>query len=426
MIKTLLVLSCALLGQPPQGSSPDLVDEVAKLIRNLNADALSQREAAEQRLTELGPQILELLPEPNSPQPAETQIRLDRVTQELRRLQIDSLTQPTHVTLEKSTLGVAEVFAKIQEQTANQIIDHREEFGQPSDDIQVQVDFDRETFWKALDNVLDQAGLTIYSYGGESGLAIVASNSAISRESLADYQGAFRFEPVEIRAQRNFNETGDSSLRLKLAVAWEPRLNPIVMRHELADFEATDAQGDPIAVESGNSNAELEFSISKQMHFQEFEIPLQSPPREIEKIERISGGVDFLLTGALETFRFDPLTDELNIEQRRGQATVVLERVRKNRDTWEFRVLVQFVDGAGALQSHYGWIYNNPAMLVDADGEEILPATIETTRRTESEIGMAYMFDVPQGLEGMTFVYKTPVAVMTHHVDYELQDLTLP
>lgn len=426
MIKTLLVISCAILAQPPESSNSELANEVAKLIRNLNADALTQREAAEQRLLELGPKILELLPDPNAPQPAETEIRLDRVTQELRRQQIDSLTQATHVTLENATLGVKEVFRQIEEQTGNQVIDYREEFGQPSDDIQVQVDFDKETFWEALDDVLDQAGLTIYTYGGEPGLAIVASNSAISRESLADYQGAFRFEPVEVRAQRNFNETGTSNLRLKLAVGWEPRLSPIVMRHQLSTVRAIDGDGEPLVVEDGRGNAELEFSINKQMHVQEFEIPFKAPPRETKEIQSVSGGIDFLLTGPLESFHFDPLTDELNIEQTRGQATVVLERVRKNRDTWEFRVLVQYTDSAGALQSHYGWIYNNPAMLVDANGEEILPATIETTRRTESEIGMAYMFDVPQGLEGMTFVYKTPVAMMSHHVDYELQDLKLP
>ncbi len=424
MIRMLLIAGCVVLGQPPSGSDAEVADEVTKLIRGLNADALSQREAAEQRLIELGPRIIELLPETNDRLSPEVQLRIDRISQVLRQARIASLTEPRNVTLGESAMKLTEVFAAIEEQTGNAIIDYREEFGQPSDDATVEVDFDNTTFWQALDNVLDQAALTVYSYGGEPGLTIVTSSSTVSRRTLADYQGAFRFEPVDILAQRNFGEPDHSVLRLKLAVAWEPRLRPIVVSHAIANVTVTDGQGNPIAV--ANENVQSEFSVNEQMHFQEFEIPLQSPSREVDKIGRVSGSVNFLIAGPNESFRFDPLTDERNVEQRRAQATVIMERVRKNQETWEIRVAVQFDDAAGALESHRGWIFNNPAMLIDAEGEIILPATIETTRRTEREVGMAYLFDVPQGLDGMTFVYETPVSILTHRVDYELRDLKLP
>ena len=424
MIKALVVLSCLTLGQGAADPETDLSDEVARLVVELNDVALSQREASEQRLLDMGPAALEFLPEPDDTLPAETQLRLERVIQKLRRQQISLLTEPSLVSLNESTMSVTEAFAELEKQTGNKIIDYREEFNQPVNEIDVDVDFDGVSFWQALDTVLDQSGLTVYSYGGESGLTIVVNNSALDRSGLADYRGAFRFEPVEIRAQRNLREAGESVLHLKLEVEWEPRLHPIVVRHDLSDVKATDGEGNPIAVAEVNSSQEL--AVNRRLHFQEFEIPLESPPRDVAEIGEISGHVEFLLTGPRETFRFDELAEGRKIEQRRGDATVILERIRKNRDTWEIRAVVHFEDSADALQSHFGWVYNNPALLEDADGETILPATIETTRRTENEVGMAYLFDVPQGLDGMTFVYKTPVAAIKQRVDYELHDLKLP
>ncbi len=424
MIEALLIVGCVVLGQPPNETDTDLAAEVSQLVRRLNADVISQREAAEQRLIELGPRILERLPEPSNSMPPEVRLRLNRVEQKLRRARFNALIEPRKVNLDQATMKLSEVLATFQEQTGNTIVDYREEFGQPADDVQVDVDFDNMTFWEALDDVMDQALLTVYSYGGEPGLAVVTSSSAVSRHELADYRGAFRFEPVDVRTQRVFREPDNNVLHLKVAVAWEPRLRPIVVRHALADVKVVDGRGNAIAV--ANANVQSEFSVNRQMHFQEFEIPLQSPSREVRKIGRVSGDVDFVITGPNESFRFDPLTDERNVEQRRAQATVILERVRKNQEIWEIRVVVRFDDSAGALESHYGWVYNNPAMLVDADGENLLPATIETTRRTEDEVGMAYLFDVPQGLAGMTFVYETPVSVMKHRVHYELRDLELP
>ena len=39
---------------------------------------------------------------------------------------------------------------------------------------------------------------------------------------------------------------------------------------------------------------------------------------------------------------------------------------------------------------------------------------------------MAYKFVLPKGLKGYTFVYKTPTAIVSLPIDYELKDLDLP
>jgi hypothetical protein len=39
---------------------------------------------------------------------------------------------------------------------------------------------------------------------------------------------------------------------------------------------------------------------------------------------------------------------------------------------------------------------------------------------------MAYYFDLEDGPQGLTFVYKTPAVVTLLPVEYELKDLELP
>ena len=79
-----------------------------------------------------------------------------------------------------------------------------------------------------------------------------------------------------------------------------------------------------------------------------------------------------------------------------------------------------------ALQSHRGWAFQNVSYLVGADGEPIDNAGMETTRQTRNEVGVAYLFDLPQGIEGLSWVYETPAAIVELPVEYELKDIELP
>ncbi len=79
----------------------------------------------------------------------------------------------------------------------------------------------------------------------------------------------------------------------------------------------------------------------------------------------------------------------------------------------------------GALQSHRDWVFQNLSYLVDKDGKRIENAGLETTRQAPNEVGAAYLFDV-QRLDGLTWVYETPAAIVDLPVEYELKDIALP
>ena len=105
---------------------------------------------------------------------------------------------------------------------------------------------------------------------------------------------------------------------------------------------------------------------------------------------------------------------------------VTFERLRKNVDLYEVRVSLRFEDASNALESHRGWVFQNEAYLIDADGQKLDNVGQQTTRQTRNEVGVAYLFDLPEGPGGCKFVYKTPALVLQLPVEYELKDIELP
>jgi hypothetical protein len=78
------------------------------------------------------------------------------------------------------------------------------------------------------------------------------------------------------------------------------------------------------------------------------------------------------------------------------------------------------------LESHRGWIYANPAYLINAEGEKIEVAGLEATREGPDEVGLSFKFAIDKPPTGYKFVYKTPAAILKMPVEYELKNIELP
>ena len=124
-----------------------------------------------------------------------------------------------------------------------------------------------------------------------------------------------------------------------------------------------------------------------------------------------------MMLGKVETFRFADLLKGKQ-EKRIAAATVTLDEVRKNGDSWEVFVRLRFDDAGDALESHRNWVLQNEAYLEDAAGKPIQPDSMETTLRTKNEIGVGYVFALPELPKNAAFVYKTPGMVVTKDFPY--------
>ncbi|NUQ61526.1 MAG: hypothetical protein HUU20_03495 [Pirellulales bacterium] len=419
MWATVLATAAVLAGQA-SGADPQLESTVRRMIRQLDAPRLAEREAAEQELLKLGPQVLDLLPQPGDHSPAEVQQRVGRIRQKLQQQLAEAAAEPSRVTLD-GTFPLAEAVAKIQEQTGNRIV---VQGGGPVADLKVNLDFNKAPFWEAIDEITRQTGLSVYPYGEEKGITLVARPpEQAAGPSLVSYTGPLRFEAIRVLAQRDLC-TAEGSLRVTFEAAWEPRLAPISLQQPMNTVMAVDEQGRPVGVDQKQAN--IEVPVTPLATAVELVLPFELPPREVKRIARLSGTLKAILPGKTETFRFDKLSEAENVEKRVAGVTVKLEQVRKNNTIWEVRIRVRYDEPLGSMASHRTWMFNNEAYLEGPDGKKLQYDAFETTSQSENEFGIAYLFGLEDPLDKHTFVYQTPSRILGSDFRYEVKDVELP
>lgn len=407
--------------EPTPPPSPDVAAEVRLLLRQLDAASLAERDAAEAQLIELGPSIVDLLPSGGGRLSAEVRQRVERVRGKLELARAQKYVLPSHLTLQ-GKLKLSEILKSIATQSGNTIVDYREEFGQDADDTEIELAINNVEFWPALEQFLEKAGLALYPYAEKGGLAVVTRDVPATNTAHVRYAGVFRLEPTEVVAERNLQDNRHA-VHLRLAISWEPRTKPLALWLPLDSLTGRDDLGGEItAAEAGS----LEAPANPGATAVELQVPLTPPPREASKIASLKGKLTALVPGRNEQFTFDNLEKARDVEQRRAGAVVVLEQTRKNNALWELRVRVRYEDSGQALESHRGWVFENEAYLLTADGEHHVPDAYETTRHSEQEVGIAYLFDMSKGLAGVKFIYSTPTVFLNVPVEFELSDLELP
>jgi hypothetical protein len=414
-------------------SDADRQRELNRLVRQLNDDRAAERNAAEAELLELAgsntaetDRFLELLPAESDQMPLAVRDRLSRIRRQVEDRVAKAATEGMKVTLSAKQMPLTGVLAALEKQTGNRFIDNRDP--DPAGNMPptgITIELKNEPFWPAVDQILDQAKAGIYAYGGEDALSIVSRQSDDApRYQRASYSGAFRVELLEIEAQRNRRQPAGNSLKLQLEIAWEPRLRPIAISQPVADVAATTDAGVPLAVK--NAQAVLDVEVPGGTQAAEIILPFELPPRDADRITKLSGKLRALVPGRQVHFRFDDLAHAKGKTQRRGGVQVTLDNVRKNNEIWEVHMRLALDEDNDALQSHRGWVFQNLSYLEGKDGEAIDNAGFETTRQTPNEVGIAYLFDLPDGIEGLTWVYETPAAIVELPVEYQLKDIELP
>ena len=419
---TILLLAGCFLAAEADAPAEDLKPQVAKLVRQLDAAEKAQRDEAEQQLLKLGTPALPLLPDTERAS-AEIKLRLARVRTQLETRRGEEEALSREVTLSGADLPFDDVIAAIEKQTGNKLVDYRQQFNQQADDKTLKLSLDKVPFWPALDQILDEAGMTIYGYAGEPGLALVnRSSTEVPRYNRCAYAGAFRIEATEVIARRDLRDPSGEALRVEVDVAWEPRLAPIALS---LSGDSVTAVGDTGEALTAGPNSELEVTVNPGESSTQVPLAFALPPRKMTKIASLKGNLEVLLPGPIEEFRFAKLQAGAKGEERRGGVNVILEQVRQNQLLWEIRVRVVFDKPGQALESHRTWVLHNEAFLESPDKQQINSAATETTRQSDNEVGMAYMFDVAD-LAGHVLVYKTPTVLMNAAVPYELKDIALP
>jgi hypothetical protein len=422
---SLLTAATVVVAQAEVVSKTDLGALVGDLVRQLNDERLDQREAAEKELVELGPPALPHLPAMRRDMSPEVKARLERVRIRLERTSSEAATRAAIVTM-KGEMSLSKALAELERQTGNRLVDFRSRLGQVQTDPEVSLDFENADYWTVVDELLDKADLTLYSYSGPNSLGIASREEGqLAAKDRASHKGLFRFEATRIQAIRDLKNPANQVLRLTMEVTWEPRMSPIALTQPLDSLTALDEEGGTITPES--NRGALEAAVQTTVGAIEMDIPLMLPDRRIRRIASLRGTMQALLPGRAAEFRFEDIQDAQDLEQRKAGSAVVLETVRRNGAVYDVRIRVRFDDASGALESHRGWIYSNEAYLIGPDGTRVDHAGFETTsQQFNNEIGVSYKFPLADGPDGYALVYKSPASIVKLPVEYELKDIELP
>jgi hypothetical protein len=228
---------------------------------------------------------------------------------------------------------------------------------------------------------------------------------------------------TDVQAERSLRQPKQTSLKLQLEVAWEPRLRPIAISQPAADLEASTDGGGKLTVSQPTANLDVEVPNGTQAA--EITLPFDLPPRSVKRITALHGKLHALVPGRQVKFRFDDLANAAGKTQGMAGVQVMVDEVRKNNAVWEVHMRFSLDEDNGALQSHRAWVFQNHSYMLDKDGKQIDNGGLETTRQTKNEVGVTYVFDVP-AIEGLSWVYETPGAIVDLPVEYEIKDIELP
>ncbi|MFC1757943.1 hypothetical protein ACFL2H_04150 [Planctomycetota bacterium] len=426
MIHSVIVsVAIAACGQADITSVNDVQDKVDRLVRQLDARDRADRLAAEKELIEMGNTILPMLPKIDAATSSEKKDRLTRIRSELEKDAAVQTADASTVTL-SGNMSFTDLLAKIEEQTGNEVVDFRNRFGQPSDSQMLDVEFKDEPFWKVMDSVLDQTGLTIYNVSGElRKLALVARPPGErERSDNASYSGPFRIEATEIFTQRNLRNPASEGMRIRLEVMWEPRLLPLSIRQPYANLAITADDGTELISTSpqGTANIPVQSSVAGV----DIVVPIELPDRNATAIESFSGTLFALVPGREVQFEFDKLENARGIVQQQSGVTVTLDRVTKNRNIYEIRIRVKLSQESEQAQSHLDWAANNEIQLIAPDGKQIEDPNYERYFERENEIGFRYLFPLEDDIKTYKLRYKTPASMIEVPVEYEIKNIDLP
>lgn len=423
--------------RPETPVNVDLQRRIRLLQRKLNSEENQERDDAERELIGLGPAALDYLPNEDPEYSAEFNARIRRVRLSLELETAKQVTTPKAVTL-KGAYTMSELAQALQTQTGNNVR------GDDPAGEKFAVDWENLSFFEALDDLKKNHGRT-YQLG--AGAVTIGRPVREKDAAIVSYSGGFRTEATSIQATRNL-ALDTSVTRLDIALNWEPRFRLIKLQVPFDQLKVTPAgeegpnpgPAEPDAaerddeVQEAGAAGKLEFGIARGETSSYLTLPIEVPA-EVRKID-VRGKYRALIAGRNEVFRFDDLAKALEEKQAIEKSGIRIQLDSRTDDEYltGFQLTVSFADAKKSLESHYGWVYENPVYLIppqgfERDGVPIgpqNPLTVESAGQTEETTSMLFLFDKMEDTKGWTLEYHSPGVLVETEIPFRLKNIRLP
>lgn len=406
----------------------EMIEDIARLQFQMKSVQIPERDAAEKELIAMGEIVLDHLEESKASDSADYRDRVVRVRSALEKIAVAKNTQASSMKVEAGKIPIQDLLKAIKKETGNDVVLGREVLLETSNK---EIEFESSgqlEFWDVLNHLMDQTGLQIDPYDGETGQLALSETFArpgeeqVKPEVLADYSGVMRFQITRIDSTKNLLRPNVNSSRFNVLVRWEPRITPIAIDFPYSSVELVDEFDQKVPAEQQGVYTGI---VTPEIPELEFLVATSLIDRQIEKIKSLKGEVEAVLPGRVETFRFKDVSEmEEDTFQVKAGAKVTFGGIVKNEDLWGLRLSLGFDEENNALESHQAWVYNNEIYLVGEDGKKYPPIGSETFQQTNDQVGILYYFgDDPKGMD---LHYRTPAAVVKVKIPFVITEIPLP
>lgn len=427
-----------LTGNSSDPGTPDLEQEMRRLLKELAGENRAQRLDAERRLLALGPQVLPHLPAPELLPSNSVREVVRRIRLELERASAVNSVRPSRVTLD-GTESLEDALAAITRQTGN-LVEGR---FLPAEMLQQKIGLEAKAvpFWQALDGLTSRLDLR-YEFDAERrGLKLLPSDVVNrSREASACYAGAFRVEALaatRVQPARGQGKDQKSAprrdlVRFTLLVKPEPRLRPLFLQFAAKDI--TVQSQDKVDLSPLTPEANVELALNEGAGQSRVQMDYVIPPSITVSAVDVSGKLQCTTAAGNEVIRFTELTKladgrEVNIARRRGGVTVALNRVSVlheaggTKKALLIRIAVSYDTGGPAFETHRSWMLHNEVYLEDPAGKRLsLNGGSETTQQGNDGLGITYRFvGLPDPLPEYSLVYVAPTMIVDVPIEFQIQ-----
>ena len=432
MIIPIMIIAVALT-TTAYGQSEEiaLMEQVQTLIDDLDSTIIEDRDSAQAELESLQPAALDFIDVPSDDATTDFIERLLAVRKTLEAKAVKQATEPTQVSLQ-GTFSVTDALKKIRSQTKNNIA-LREGIELDAANGEIKLELKSVPFWEAVHAVMLQANLEVDVYGGTVGSVVLVPRSSPPTEkndplpvvmSPRTTTGVLAVEVSRVVASRVLTAPNLDFTTLDLLIRWEPRVQPISLQLKQANLKIVDDQGNTIP-----TLRQTPISSAVQTEIPELNFPINLPlvKREVNQIKSVSGTLDAVLPGRIETFRFRGLKDIADgTSQTKSGATVTMQRIQTNEELFGVTIALSFDEQSNEVDSHQGWTFENDAYLVDPADPKIRHESVayETVARNGQQVSVEYYFEVDP--DAFDLVYQTPAAIVSVSFDFELKNIPLP
>ncbi len=406
---------------------------VAEQVQKLDADTLQERTQAERALLEAGPDVLPFLPAPELLPNAAVRQAVRRIRLRLEEAKARESVKGSTVTI-KGTLPLKDILKQITEQTGNQL----DASQLPAEMLErsIELELGNISIWGTLDILGDEYGFgwkftkapneaspKLRLIPGETESPFVESTM---REAFLLRAHALKFRP-------RFGVADQQLLRIPIHLSAEPRLRPLFLKVEGADFSILTPKRE--SVPSFNPAAKLELPLGEDGTDIAFDMDFEVPKSFREEAVNLTGKATVTVAAGSEEFAFTDLAKDVGAAKRRGGVTVTLHEIefqpdKKNTDrkAARFRITVHYDTGGPAFESHRTWMFHNRVYLEDAKGQEMERASdFHTALQTDGGVTVEYKFEnLPGGLGDYKFVYVAPTLIINVPIAFEFENLPVP